>query len=63
VYGSYPDIEGLVREQGSLLDRKKREQTLHRIQQLLHDKVVYAPIWELALLNGQGPRVAESGSG
>src|SRR6185369_5984818 len=33
VYGSYPDIEGLVREQGSLLDRKKREQTLHRIQQ------------------------------
>jgi peptide/nickel transport system substrate-binding protein len=54
VYGSYPDIEGLVREQGSLLDRKKREQTLHRIQQLLHDKVVYAPIWELALLNGQG---------
>jgi peptide/nickel transport system substrate-binding protein len=63
VYGSYPDIEGLVREQGSLLDRKKREQTLHRIQQLLHDKVVYAPIWELALLNGQGPRVAESGLG
>ena len=46
-----------------MLDRKKREQTLHRIQQLLHDKVVYAPIWELALLNGQGPRVAESGLG
>jgi peptide/nickel transport system substrate-binding protein len=37
VYGSYPDIEGLVREQGSILDRKKREQVLHRIQQLLHD--------------------------
>ena len=63
VYGSYPDIEGLVREQGSILDRKKREQTLHRIQQLLHDKIVYAPIWELALLNGQGPRVAEGGLG
>jgi len=63
VYGSYPDIEGLVREQGSILDRKKREQTLHRIQQLLHDKIVYAPIWELALLNGQGPRVAEAGLG
>jgi peptide/nickel transport system substrate-binding protein len=63
VYGTYPDIEGLVREQGSILDRKKREQVLHRIQQLLHDKVVYAPIWELAFLNGQGPRVAESGLG
>ena len=63
VYGSYPDIEGLVREQGSIVDRKKREQTLFRIQQLLHDKVVYAPIWELALLNGHGPRVAESGLG
>jgi peptide/nickel transport system substrate-binding protein len=63
VYGSYPDIEGLVREQGSILDRKKREQVLHRIQQLLHDKVVYAPIWELAFLSGQGPRVAESGLG
>jgi peptide/nickel transport system substrate-binding protein len=63
VYGTYPDIEGLVREQGSILDRKKREQALHRIQQLLHDKVVYAPIWELALLNGQGPRVAEGGLG
>jgi hypothetical protein len=41
----------------------KREQVLHRIQQLLHDKVVYAPIWELAFLSGQGPRVAESGLG
>ena len=41
VYGSYPDIEGLVREQAVDLDRKKREEMLHRIQQLLHDKIVY----------------------
>ena len=34
-----------------------------RIQQLVHDKVVYAPIWELAFLNGVGPRVRESGLG
>ncbi len=60
-YGSYPDIEGLVGEQASELDPKKREAILHRIQQLIHDKAMVAPIWELAFLNGYGPRVAESG--
>ncbi|HYE90584.1 MAG TPA: ABC transporter substrate-binding protein, partial [Terriglobales bacterium] len=63
VYGAYPDIDGLFREQASELDRKKREEILHRLQQLLHEKAVYAPIWELAFLNGVGPRVAESGLG
>jgi peptide/nickel transport system substrate-binding protein len=63
VYGSYPDLDGLYREQASELGQKKREETLHRMQQLLHDKAVYAPIWELAFLNGVGPRVAESALG
>src|SRR3989449_6381512 len=31
VYGSYPDIDGLFREQATELDRKRREATLHRI--------------------------------
>jgi peptide/nickel transport system substrate-binding protein len=62
-YGGYPDIDGLFREQAAELDRKKREVTLHRIQQLIHDKVMYLPIWQLALLPGYGPRVAESGLG
>jgi peptide/nickel transport system substrate-binding protein len=62
-YGSYPDLDGLYREQAAEPDRKKREAILHRMQQLLHDKVVYAPIWELAFLNGVGPRVEESGLG
>ena len=60
-YGSYPDIEGLVREQAGEPDTKKREATLHRIQQMIHERAVFAPIWELAFLNGYGPRVAESG--
>jgi peptide/nickel transport system substrate-binding protein len=60
-YGSYPDIEGLVREQAGENDPKRREALLHRIQQLIHDKAMFAPIWELAFLNGYGPRVAESG--
>jgi peptide/nickel transport system substrate-binding protein len=34
---------------------------LHRIQQLIHEKAMVAPIWELAFINGHGPRVAESG--
>jgi peptide/nickel transport system substrate-binding protein len=62
-YGSYPDIDGLFREQAAEADPKRREATLHRIQQLVHEKVIYAPIWELAFLNGVGPRVRESGLG
>jgi len=61
VYGSYPDIDGLFAEQASEMDRKKREAMLHQIQQLMHEKAMVAPIWELAFINGHGPRVAESG--
>jgi peptide/nickel transport system substrate-binding protein len=60
-YGTYPDIEGLIQEQASEIEPKKREAILHRIQQLIHDKAMVVPIWELAFLNGHGPRVAESG--
>jgi peptide/nickel transport system substrate-binding protein len=62
-YGTYPDIEGLVREQSSEPDRGKREAILHKIQQLIHEKVMYAPLLELANVGGYGPRVAESGIG
>jgi len=62
-YGGYPDIDGLFREQAGELDPKKREAILHRIQQLIHEKVMYLPIWQLAVLQGYGPRVAESGLG
>ena len=60
-YGTYPDIEGLVREQAGEIDAKKREAMLHRIQQMIYERAMVAPIWELAFLNGHGPRVAESG--
>ena len=62
-YGGYPDIDGLVREQATELDTKKREAILYRIQQLIHEKVMYLPIWQLALLQASGPRVADSGLG
>jgi peptide/nickel transport system substrate-binding protein len=63
IYGSYPDIDGLFREQAVDLDRKRREATLHRIQQLVHEKAMFAPIWQLAAMGGFGPRVDESGLG
>jgi peptide/nickel transport system substrate-binding protein len=62
-YGGYPDIDEFFREQVNELDAKKREATLHRIQQLMHEKVIYLPIWQFPLLQAYGPRVAQSGLG
>jgi hypothetical protein len=36
---------------------------LHKIQQLMHEQVRFAPLVEPVLLNGYGPRVADSGLG
>ena len=62
-YGSYPDIDALFAQQASELDRQKRAIILEKIQQLVHDKAIYAPVWLLGFLNGVGPRVGESGFG
>ncbi len=62
-YGGYPDIDALFPLQAVEMDRGKREALLHKMQQLMHEKTMYAPIWQLALINGVGPRVAESGFG
>ena len=62
-YGSYPDIDELYQLQAAELDRKKRETILHKIQQIMVERVIYAPIWQLAFINGIGRRVGESGFG
>ena len=62
-YGSYPDIEGLIQEQATERDRRRREETLHRIQQMMHERVMFVPIWDIASLAGYGSRVAEPGLG
>jgi hypothetical protein len=62
-YGGYPEIDGLFREQSPQLDRAKREATLHRIQQLVQERAMVAPIYELAFLTGVGPRVEEPALG
>jgi ABC-type transport system substrate-binding protein len=63
VYGSYPDIDALFTEQAAETDRSRREAVLHRLQQLVHDKAIFAPIWQQAFISGVGPRVGESGFG
>jgi len=62
-YGNYPEIDTLFAEQAVELDKDKRTEMLHRIQQILHERSVYAPIWQLAFINGLGKRVGQSGLG
>ena len=63
MYGSYPDIDALYPQQAKELDPKKRAAILARMQQLVHEKAIYAPLWELAFLNGVGPRVGQPSLG
>src|SRR4029079_7160789 len=46
-YGSYPEIDELYGQQAAELDRAKRTEQLYRAQQLIHEKSMYAPIWQL----------------
>jgi peptide/nickel transport system substrate-binding protein len=59
-YGVVPEIEGLFQRQARELDRKKREEVLHQIQRMLFERVVFAPVWENALIRGVGPRLEEA---
>ena len=59
-YGSYPDIDELYPHQAGELDHRKREAILHKMQQLVHEKVIAAPVWWLAALAVVGPRVGEA---
>ena len=63
VYGNYPDIDALFAQQADEADRNKREAILHRMQQLVHEHAIYAPLWQLAFISGHGPRIEESGFG
>ena len=62
-YGNYPDLDELFQKQAAELDPKRREEILHKMQQIVYERTMYAPIWQLAFINGHGPRVAESGFG
>jgi ABC-type transport system substrate-binding protein len=57
--GADPDIDALWKQQGRELDKKKREAMLHKIQQLVYERVRFAPIYEYIWPSGVGPRVAD----
>jgi peptide/nickel transport system substrate-binding protein len=57
--GVMPEVQDLFDRQSRELDRRKREDMLHQIQKLLHDRTVFAPIWENGFIRGVGPRVEE----
>jgi len=59
-YGGYPDVDALYKQQARETDRKKREAQLHQIQQILHERVRFGPIWEYIWPSGVGPRVEQA---
>ena len=58
-YGGYPDIDDFYAQQARETDKKKREAILHKIQQILHERVRFGPIYQYIWPSGIGPRVAE----
>jgi peptide/nickel transport system substrate-binding protein len=62
-YGVLPEIEELFQRQAREVDRTKREALLHQIQRIVHERVMYAPVFELGPMAGIGPRVDQAGVG
>ena len=58
-YGGYPDIDELFKQQNAETDHSKREALLHQIQELIHERVMFGPIWEYIWPSAVGPRVEE----
>jgi peptide/nickel transport system substrate-binding protein len=54
-----PEVQDLFERQSRELDTRKREELLHQIQRTLHERAVFAPIWENGFIRGVGPRVDE----
>jgi len=61
--GGYADIDNLFEQQAQERDRAKREALLYEIQRLMHERVMFGPIFEPATLHGIGPRVEEPAIG
>ena len=58
-YGGYPDVDALYKQQAREPDRKKREALLRQIQQVLHERVRFGPIYDYIWPSGVGPRVED----
>jgi peptide/nickel transport system substrate-binding protein len=62
-YGNYDDLDQLFRQQAVELDHTKRAEMLNRMQQIVYERAIVTHLWQLAFINGVGPRVGESGFG
>jgi peptide/nickel transport system substrate-binding protein len=62
-YGSYPDLDEMFQQQAVELDHGKRAAILNRMQQIMYERVIGTHLWQLAFINGVGPRVGESNIG
>jgi ABC-type transport system substrate-binding protein len=50
-------------QQAVELDHAKRAAILTKMQQIVYERVITTHLWQLAFLNGVGPRVGESSFG
>ena len=55
----FPTSTPPYKEQAQETDRGKREKLLHQIQELLHERVRFGPIFEYVWPSAVGPRVAD----
>jgi peptide/nickel transport system substrate-binding protein len=62
-YSSYPDIDAMFEQQAVELDHGRRAEILIKMQQILYERVIATHLWQLAFINGVGPRVEESNFG
>src|SRR5438034_902333 len=60
-YGRYPEVDGLYNAQANELNPVARRQILTKMQQIIHERVMFAPVLEYAYFVGIGPRVAVDG--
>jgi peptide/nickel transport system substrate-binding protein len=58
-YGSWPDVDALYKQQAREGDKKKREAILRQIQQTLHERVRFAPMFDYIWPSAVGPRVED----
>jgi peptide/nickel transport system substrate-binding protein len=62
-YNGYPDLDALFAQQTDETDRAKRTAILHEMQRIVHERAMFAPLWQLGFINGQGRRIDESAIG
>jgi len=58
-YGGWPDVDALYKQQARETDKKKREVMLRQIQQTLHERVRFAPMFDYIWPSAVGPRVED----